>query len=184
MKLHLRLYAIAILLIIIGTWYYLQKPTNQTINKPLTITTMHLTSQAFENNQNLPPKYTCDGENISPPLQISNVPTEAKSLVLIVDDPDAPIGDWVHWMVWNIPPTTTDIAEGSAPTGIQGVSDFGTADYGGPCPPNGTHRYFFKLYALNTTLNLPPTAKKTEIESAMEESIITRTELVGIYSRG
>ncbi|MBU0667884.1 YbhB/YbcL family Raf kinase inhibitor-like protein [Patescibacteria group bacterium] len=145
---------------------------------------MKLTSPAFENNQSIPVKYTCDGEDLSPPLKIAEVPAEAKSLVLIVDDPDAPVGDWVHWTVLNIPPQTAEIAEGKAPEGLEGKTDFGTPGYGGPCPPGGTHRYFFKLYALDTKLNLPASAKKADIEKAMEDHIITRTELVGLYKRG
>lgn len=196
MKLHALFYAFAVTVVIVGTYFYMQQPASapantapaqtpdQTINKSITQTTMKLTSPAFENNQSIPVKYTCDGEDLSPPLKIAEVPAEAKSLVLIVDDPDAPVGDWVHWTVLNIPPQTAEIAEGKAPEGLEGKTDFGTPGYGGPCPPGGTHRYFFKLYALDTKLNLPASAKKADIEKAMEDHIITRTELVGIYKRG
>lgn len=196
MKLHALFYAFAVTVVIVGTYFYMQQPASapantapaqtpdQTINKSITQTTMKLTSPAFENNQSIPVKYTCDGEDLSPPLKIAEVPAEAKSLVLIVDDPDAPVGDWVHWTVLNIPPQTAEIAEGKAPEGLEGKTDFGTPGYGGPCPPGGTHRYFFKLYALDTKLNLPASAKKADIEKAMEDHIITRTELVGLYKRG
>ncbi len=141
---------------------------------------MRLNSSAFTTE--IPAVYTCDGKNVNPPLSISEVSREAKSLALIVDDPDAPSGDWVHWLVWNIDPAATEIAENSIP-GIQGTTDFGTAAWGGPCPPSGTHRYYFKLYALNIRVNLPTTAKKADLESAMQGHILQQTELISIYSR-
>lgn len=145
---------------------------------------MQLTSLAFSHNQSMPPKYTCDVENVNPPLSISDVPEGAKSLALIVDDPDAPRGDWVHWLVWNISPNTKEVAENSFPQGaIQGITDFGKNEYGGPCPPSGTHRYQFKLYALDTTLSLSPSTKKADLEKAMEGYILTQTMLVGLYQR-
>lgn len=122
---------------------------------------MKITSPSFQENAFIPSKYTCDGENINPPLVISDVSADAKSLALIVDDPDAPVGTFVHWLVWNIPPRVGEIKEGSLPEGsIQGTNDFGKKEYGGPCPPSGTHRYFFRLYALNQELNLPEGAKR------------------------
>lgn len=145
---------------------------------------MKLKSSAFENNTMIPQKYTCDGENISPPLQIEGVPEGTQSLVLIVDDPDAPMGDWVHWLVWNIKADTKEIAEGQVPEGsFQGTNDFGRLDYGGPCPPSGTHRYFFKLYALDTTVNLAEGARKKDLESAIEGHVLEQTSLVGLYKR-
>ncbi len=118
------------------------------------------------------------------PLGDSPIPAEAKSLVLIVDDPDAPAGDWVHWTVWNISAKTKTIAENSLPeNAAEGFTDFGKPGYGGPCPPTGTHRYFFKLYALDTTLALNSSAKKTDIEKAMEGHILEQAELVGLYQR-
>jgi len=114
-----------------------------------------ITSPVFENNGFIPKKYTCDGVDINPQLLIANVPSETKSLALIVDDPDAPAGTWVHWVVWNISPQTHEIKENSVPNGAnQGLNDFRKRSYGGPCPPSGTHRYFFKLYALDTILTL------------------------------
>lgn len=145
---------------------------------------MQLASSAFEHNQSIPSKYTCDGENVSPPLAISDVPAGAKGLLLIVDDPDAPRGDWVHWTVWNIKPDTAGIGEGTVPSGaIQGMTDFGRIGWGGPCPPGGTHRYQFKLYALDTELSLSSSARKSDIEQAMQGHILEQTILIGLYQR-
>ena len=146
---------------------------------------MQLKSPAFSQNGVVPAKYTCDGQNISPPLQIAETPENAKSLVLICDDPDAPGKTWTHWTVWNIDPTTTEIVEGTTLAGsTQGVTDFGEVGYGGPCPPSGTHRYFFKLYALDTMLNMSYQAKKEDIEKAMAGHVIDQAQLTGVYSRG
>lgn len=145
---------------------------------------MIISSPAFENNKEIPSKYTCDGENINPSLQISKVPEGTQSLVLIMDDPDAPAGTWVHWIIWNIDPKTAEVAENSVPPGgVGGVTSFGSTGYGGPCPPSGTHRYFFKLYALDTKLDLPSEADKAQLEKAMEGHILDQAELVGLYSR-
>jgi hypothetical protein len=145
---------------------------------------MKLVSSVFENNGNIPAKYTCDGENINPPLEISGVPEGAKSLVLIVDDPDAPAGDWVHWTIWNITLDIKAISENSVPDGsVEGTTSFGKPGYGGPCPPSGTHHYQFKLYALDTLLTLESSAKKKDIERAMEGHILDKTILVGLYQR-
>jgi hypothetical protein len=115
---------------------------------------------------------------------IENAPLTAKSLALIVDDPDAPAGNWVHWVVWNIDPTTDEIRENTVPSGaLQGINDFRKQDYGGPCPPSGTHRYFFKLYALDMMLSLGPKANKTELERAMKGHIVAQGELIGLYRR-
>ncbi|KKT55308.1 MAG: Phospholipid-binding protein, PBP family [Parcubacteria group bacterium GW2011_GWC2_44_22] len=144
-----------------------------------------LTSSVFKDQELIPKLYTCDGADINPPLAISNVPTAVKSLVLIVDDPDAPGGLWTHWLVWNISPETTKIAEGSVPTGaVQGTTDFGRADWGGPCPPSGTHRYQFKLYALDAELDLPARTKQAGLEAAMVGHIVEQATLTGNYSRG
>ncbi len=110
---------------------------------------MQITSSAFKDREAIPMNYTADGEDISPPLSIRDVPEGTKSLALIVDDPDAPMGTWDHWIVFNIPSDTREIAEGSAPEGIRGMNDFGKLEYGGPAPPSGTHRYKFKIYALD-----------------------------------
>lgn len=145
---------------------------------------MKLASSAFADNNFIPAKYTCDGENVNPPLEISNVPENAQSLVLIVDDPDAPAGDWVHWTLWNILPQTKNILENSVPAGAaKGITDFGRPGYGGPCPPSGAHRYQFKLYAVDTTLDLSSSARKKDIENAISGHIISQSTLVGIYKR-
>ena len=145
---------------------------------------LKISSPAFENNGSIPKTYTCDGTDVSPPLKIENVPPEAKSLALIVDDPDAPMGTWVHWVLWNIPPATKEIKEGSIPQGaLQGMNDFRKQNYGGPCPPSGTHRYFFKLYALDTLLNLSPRSAKADLEKAMKGHILSQGEIIGLYKR-
>jgi Raf kinase inhibitor-like YbhB/YbcL family protein len=143
---------------------------------------MKIESPSFKNNEMIPSKYTCDAENINPPITISGISQDAKSLVLIVDDPDAPAKTWVHWTVWNIDPKTTEILENSVPQdAVEGVTDFGTPGYGGPCPPSGTHRYFFKLYALDTTLDLSSSATVEDIQEAMEGHILDSVELIGLY---
>lgn len=139
-------------------------------------------SSAFENNKLIPAKYTCDGDNVSPPLTIEGIPEGTKTLALIVDDPDAPMGTWDHWIVWNIPATTSKIEENTAP-GTEGINDFRRCSYGGPCPPSGTHRYFFKVYALDVKLDLSPTSRKRDVEKAMQGYILAKGELVGLYHR-
>jgi Raf kinase inhibitor-like YbhB/YbcL family protein len=140
-----------------------------------------VSSTAFTNDGMIPTKYTCDGKNINPPLDLKNIPEETKCLVLIVDDPDAPIATWVHWLVWNIP-VTHHIKENEV-HGIEGMNDFIQQHYGGPCPPSGTHHYFFKIYALDALLNLPPATKKIQLERAMSEHVIGFGELIGLYKR-
>ena len=144
---------------------------------------LKLTSQEFQDNGSIPSKYTCDGDDTSPQLEIEGIPPEAKSLALIMDDPDATIGVWNHWVMWNIPLVSL-IEEGKVPAGaIRGMNSFKKMDYGGPCLPSGTHRYIFKLYALDKTLNLPEGAKKEEVENAMEGHIVAQTKLTGLYKR-
>jgi Raf kinase inhibitor-like YbhB/YbcL family protein len=144
---------------------------------------MKITSSAFQEGGNIPSKFTCDGSDTSPPLQITGVPSEAKSLVLIADDPDAPSGLFTHWLVWNIPPLTNSISEGSAPKGVHGTNDFGKPDYKGPCPPPGTHRYSFKIYALDRELDLRGGAKRSQLDAAMKGHVIAQGVLVGRYAR-
>ena len=147
---------------------------------------MKITSPAFENNGNIPSKYTCDGKNISPPLNISDVPEGAKSLVLIMDDPDAvlPAGKvWDHWVIWNISPFTKEIKEGEQPRGVRGRGTSNNLTYKGPCPPDRVHRYFFRLYALDSGLQLPEGSMKAEVETAMKGHILTKAELMGRYER-
>ena len=144
---------------------------------------MIISSPAFSHNEKIPAEYTCDGANIKPCLKINGAPGNAKSLVLIVDDPDAPMKTWVHWLVWNIEPTIDEIPAGVLPSAVQGMTSFGSTGYGGPCPPSGAHRYFFKVYALDTFLGLDKSANKQELEQAMEGHILDRAELIGLYCR-
>ena len=166
---------------------------------------MIITSPSFQNNGYIPQKFTCEGENISPELRVQNVPENAKSLALIIDDPDAPAGTFTHWTVWNIDPKITAIKENSVPPGlpadlsaevlttteasikagaVEGRTDFGKTGYGGPCPPSGKpHRYFFKLYALAAMLNLKAGADKAELEAEIQKHLIAKAELVGLYHR-
>jgi Raf kinase inhibitor-like YbhB/YbcL family protein len=146
-------------------------------------TKMKISSSSFQNRGNIPSKFTCDGADANPALRVEEAPAEAKSLVLIVDDPDAPSGLFTHWLVWNIDPKTTEIAEGSAPKGVQGKNDFGKSDYGGPCPPSGSHRYYFKIFALDNELDLPAGSKRAQLDAAMKGHIIAQGELMGRYSR-
>jgi Raf kinase inhibitor-like YbhB/YbcL family protein len=142
-----------------------------------------ITSPAFQSGGVIPAKFTCNGANISPELQISGVADEAKSLILIVDDPDAPRGLFTHWIAWNIDPKTTRVDENSAPAGaVQGTNDFGKRNYGGPCPPSGTHRYFFKIFALDTNLELKPNARRAELDAAMRGHVLAQGELMARYS--
>ena len=150
---------------------------------------IQLTSSAFEEGRFIPSKYTCDGENISPPLKWSNLPKGTKSLAMISDDPDAPIGTWVHWVIYNIPSSISEFEE-SIPTdkellngAKQGINDFKKIGYGGPCPPSGAHRYFFKLYALDLELKLEPGVTKTDLLKAMEGHILEMGQLMGTYQR-
>ena len=150
---------------------------------------MELKSSAFEAGGMIPKQYTCDGQDVSPPLSWSDVPNGAKSLALIADDPDAPMGTWVHWVAWNIPATARVLEEhvpkrDSLPNGMkQGTSDFRRVGYGGPCPPSGTHRYFFKLYALDSAVTLPPSTTKKDLENVMQGHILQQAELMGKYTR-
>jgi Raf kinase inhibitor-like YbhB/YbcL family protein len=142
-----------------------------------------VTSPAFQAGGDIPAKFTCNGANVNPELKIDGVPSESRSLVLIVDDPDAPRGLFTHWIVWNIDPKTTGVAENSAPAGgIQGTNDFGKRNYGGPCPPSGTHRYFFKIFALDTKLDLKPSARRGELDAAMRGHTLAQGELMARYS--
>jgi len=139
-------------------------------------------SPVFESNKLIPAKYSCDGDDVNPPLTVENVPEDAKSLVLIIDDPDAPMGVWNHWLVWNIPAGTREIEENSVP-GVQGKNTGGRRRYGGPCPPSGTHRYFFKVFALDVELDLDAGAKKKDVENAMRGHVLAKGELLGLYHR-
>ena len=145
---------------------------------------LSLTSTAFEDGAAIPRLYSCEGEDLSPPLAWSEAPEEAKSLALIVDDPDAPSGTFVHWLAWGIDPRSGGLPEGeSAPS--EGTGGFGESGYRGPCPPpgHGPHRYFFRLYALDQQLDLAPGASREELEGAMQGHVLAGAELVGTYER-
>lgn len=143
--------------------------------------TFTISSSAFENNGEIPSRYTCDGDNINPELVSGILPEDTVSLVLIVDDPDAPIGTFTHWIVWNIEPGSI-IKENTIP-GVQGLNGAKGTDYLGPCPPSGTHRYFFRFYALDTMLDIGSGSTRAALEQAMQEHIIAEGELMGTYSR-
>ena len=145
---------------------------------------MKITSPDFSEDGMIPARFTCDGANVNPRLDIAGVPARARSLVLIVDDPDAPVGTWNHWLLWNIDPATTKIAENSVPAGaVQGRSDFGQEKYIGPSPPSGTHRYFFRLLALDAKLDLPAGAGRAALETALRGHVLMRADLMGRYRR-
>lgn len=159
------------------------------VNEPQVAKTMTLEADAFSPNSPIPTQYTCDGDEISPALSWDAPPENTQSLVLIADDPDAPGRTFVHWVIYDLPPDLRQLPEAlpSDPIlssgGTHGKNDFNRYGYGGPCPPRGTHRYIFKLYALDTVLDLPPGAKKREVLAAMEGHILAGGELVGQYSR-
>lgn len=150
---------------------------------------MQITSAAFKDGQGIPKKYTCDGEDVSPPLEWTPGPDDTKTLAIICDDPDAPMGTWVHWVVFNIPGDTVKLPENVPPEremnngAIQGMNDFQKIGYGGPCPPSGTHRFFFKIYALDIKLDLPAGATKSHLMIAMEEHVLEQAHLMGTYRR-
>jgi len=145
---------------------------------------MKLTSPVFSQEEQIPDEYTSQGDNISPPLAISDIPEQARSLALIVSDPDVPPGDWVHWLVWNIPVRTKEILEDSLPEeAVVGTNDFKKTEYGGPYSPSETHRYIFKILALDKVLDLEPGASRGELEEAMEEHVLDSAELIGLYSK-
>ena len=143
-----------------------------------------VSSSAFSPGGKIPPQFTCKGANVNPPLEFHGVPSHAKSLALIVEDPDAPAGLFTHWLVWNIAPTAGQIGEKSAPPGaMQGTNDFGKSGYGGPCPPSGTHRYFFRVIALDQQLDLKSGKKRAEFDKAIAGHILARGELMGRFSK-
>jgi len=144
---------------------------------------MKISSLSFQNGGSIPTKFSHEGGNANPPLKIEGVPTHAKSLALIVEDPDAPGGLFTHWLVWNIDPKTASVAEHGVPKGsTEGTNGFGEGGYGGPQPPSGTHRYYFKIFALDRMLILPNGAKRSDLEKAMKGHVIAQAELMGRYS--
>ena len=144
--------------------------------------TMEISSPAFEHQAPIPEKHSCDGDDVSPRLDIANLPEDTVSLVLIMDDPDAPIGTWDHWIAYDIAPTES-IAEGDHEIGTSGTNSWATTGYGGPCPPSGTHRYVFQIYALDIELGMAEGATKAEVIVAMDGHIIEEAQLVGLFSR-
>jgi hypothetical protein len=165
--------------IFVLNYYFAEYQTNK-----IKQNSMQLTSPAFLDGAKIPPEYTCDGQNVNPPLEIKNIPTTAKSLVLIMDDPDAPGGTWLHWSLWNIPNTIQTIEKNSIPQkAILGNNDFNVINYKGPCPPDGTHRYFFHLFALDTILDLPEGSEIYTLKEKIKDHIIDQTKLMGTYSK-
>jgi Raf kinase inhibitor-like YbhB/YbcL family protein len=159
-------------------------------SKPVeTKTEIKIISTAFKEGQPIPRPYTCDGVNISPPLEWTGVPKQAKTIAIIADDPDAPSGTWVHWVLYNVPAENIGLVENVPATdslkagGYQGKTDFGKVGYGGPCPPSGTHRYFFKIYAVDSELPLKAGATKADLEKAMQDHVVAQGQLMGTYSR-
>ncbi|HXP34200.1 MAG TPA: YbhB/YbcL family Raf kinase inhibitor-like protein [Chthoniobacterales bacterium] len=145
---------------------------------------MKITSSAFQEGGTIPEKFSKNGQNVNPELRIEGVPAEAKSLALIVDDPDAPVGLFTHWLVWSIDPKTSEVAENSVPKGaVQGTNDFPGSGYDGPQPPSGTHRYYFKIFALDRVLDLKSGAKRRDVDAAMRGHILAQSELMGRYSK-
>ena len=145
---------------------------------------MTITSTAFQDGESIPSEYTCDGDNYHPPLTFSEIPIDAESLVLIVDDPDAPGGTFTHWLVYDMTPATMQILANTKPeTGHQGTNDFGDQQYGGPAPPQGSHRYFFRLYALNNRPHLAPGVHRRQVDEVLQNHVIAEAELMGTYAR-
>lgn len=155
--------------------------THFTETKAVDYKVLKVNSPAFKNEGMIPAEYTCDGRNVNPPLDILDIPKQTKCLAIIVEDPDAPIRPWTHWLVWNIP-ITHHIKENRV-NGIEGINDFQEYTYGGPCPPSGTHRYFFKVYALDEQLELPRNTSKIQLEKAMSAHIIGFGETIGLYHK-
>lgn len=170
----------------VSVWMLLSKDTAQepTSVAPVTSPFIMRISSNFPHEGQIGSLHTCDADDSSPPMDFHDVPGEAVALALIVDDPDAPGGTWNHWTMWNIDPATTHVAADSVPEGaVEGMTGFGTAGYGGPCPPSGTHRYFFTLYALDSTLALGPDADVETLREAMDGHVIASAELIGLYRR-
>lgn len=181
------LIALLVIVVLVGVFYLIWRATNEVTPNSNSVTNepMEIRSLAFGHNESVPAQYTCDGEDVNPALIFADVPDSAQSLALIVHDPDAPkSGGWTHWVVFNMPPNVGRIPENAPPAkGVEGLTDFGTTGYGGPCPPSGTHRYFFNAYALDTMLDLDESATKDDVEDAMKGHIVAEAELIGLYQR-
>jgi len=173
------------LIIFAGLGYLLVSKKTGAVPDPIQTKSMiKISSSVFPEGGGIPKKYSCDDQGINPPLSVSDVPSGTKSLVLIVEDPDAPAGTYTHWTMWNIDPGTTEINEGSLPTGaVEGSNSSGQMGYTAPCPPSGTHRYFFRIYALDIKLNLPTRASRDQLDLAMNGHITSQGELMGKYTR-
>ncbi len=171
------------LLLCISLVFVLFACSSQKLEKNREVASMKLTSPAFADGATIPSKYTCDGNDLIPPLLFSDVPSSAQSLALVVDDPYAPVGVWDHWILWNLDPLTKEIKEGVAPVAVYGKTSFKRLTWGGPCPPDREHRYFFKLYALDTLPSLPEGSIKKELEQAMKGHIVAQAVLMGRYNR-
>lgn len=177
------LISLLIIVIITGLVFgYMKKVRSKLTSNNMT--NFFINSPAFSEGEMIPPKYTCDGSNTRPELNFSGIPAEAKSLAIIVDDPDAPRGNFNHWVAWNIDPKISKLDEGTFPEGgVQGTNDAGKDSFIGPCPPSGTHRYYFKAYALDMILDIPSSAKKNHLWKAMEGHVIAEGQLMGKYER-
>lgn len=177
---------IFLIIILLGVIFWFAQKKNHLYNNTNMNNTsiMKIESSVFINGGNIPARFTCDGEGINPDLTFKDIPKEAKSLALIVDDPDAPRGTWAHWVLWNISPNITVIKENSTPTNaVVGANSWPNNNFGAPCPPSGSHRYFFKLYALDTILNISPSSKSEDLSTAMEGHILAEAELMGRYQK-
>ncbi len=174
-------------LLLLGTaliWAGCRPSTEKTLEEGEIDMAIQVTSTAFSEASTIPKKHTCDGQDVSPQLSWSGVPEGTKSLVLIMDDPDAPVGTFVHWVLYDLPPDVKELPEGVQGVGVQGVNDFRRTGYNGPCPPRGpAHRYYFKVYALDTTLGLKAGARKADVEKAMQGHILAWGQLMGKYGR-
>ncbi|MFC1633103.1 YbhB/YbcL family Raf kinase inhibitor-like protein [Patescibacteria group bacterium] len=158
---------------------YIEDQTSSTSEYP-----MQISSPSIQTDGAIPTKFTCDGENMNPELQWNAIPERTKSLVLIIEDPDAPVGSWIHWNVWNIDPKSNGVSEGGVPEGgVEGVTSFDTTGYGGPCPRSGEHHYYFKLYALNIELELDSTSNTNDLYAAMDGHLLGETGFMATYSR-
>jgi len=176
------LYCVTTIVLVVGAGCQTSEPTQSPQGDANM--SIQLTSPAFDEGEPIPQQYTCDGADVSPALNWSGVPDGTQNLTLIVDDPDAPGKTWVHWVVYDLPADLDGLQEGSFAGGVQGSNDFGNTSYGGPCPPGSSaHRYFFKLYALDTQLDLDTGATKAQVEEAMQGHIIAQGQLMGTYSR-
>jgi Raf kinase inhibitor-like YbhB/YbcL family protein len=163
--------------------FFIASGITQLEGKTMKKGSLTIESSAFKNGQPIPKIYTCDGDDLSPPLQFGNIPEGTKSLAIIMDDPDAPNGTFDHWIAWNISSNTKELQEGAVLT-FQGINSFKKQIYGGPCPPKGKpHRYFFKFYALDTMLNMPKGSSKSMLEEAIKGHILDQAELMGTYGR-